>query len=461
MMFDREMTRYSLISFARWMGLSTLALVRGQAGRRPNVSRDRTWHQKPGLSVMYQIETRPGWKWDRDFIAFNRSMRDENGHMKFNGPYINIRECVDLSQEIGLDYHVLEIKWHDGICWFKTDTTQWVADKDYAGEFADLSRAARIPFMYYYSSVFDHNPQFDHIQPLKTSLHSLIGNRQEYRDYLKVHYDEIMERYRPDGMWMDWWWCDESTTFTAEYFKKHYPGLVVTFNLSNMHPISFDKISITSGEAHRYDGPFVQFRQEDTYKVPVLTSAVKWSNAFRWIFDHQWEVCTPAGKWWQDQTLRDDARELLRLAAMVLACGGKLCIGATAQMDGHIFPDQLRQLRMLGAWYKPRKEYFVNAAPLRYRWFSPLSVSGASKNFDLVVSAYDRGTLLHIINRTGKPEPVALNLKGRMFSGCRTATLVPQDKPVSLSANDSALHLNLAAADIDPVDTLIYLTSGG
>jgi hypothetical protein len=63
---------------------------------------------------MYQIEFRPGWRWMRDFKKFNASMRDEEGRFRFNGPYCRIKDWIELSREIGVDYHILEIKWHDG-----------------------------------------------------------------------------------------------------------------------------------------------------------------------------------------------------------------------------------------------------------------------------------------------------------------------------------------------------------
>ncbi|MGD0279918.1 MAG: alpha-L-fucosidase [Smithella sp.] len=251
--------------------------------------RNRKWFEKPGLSVMYQIELRPGWQWDRNFVEFNKSMSDEKGNINFNGPYCKVKEWVDLSRDIGLDYHVFEIKWHDGICWWNTKTTKWTADRDYAEEFAELSRSSQIPFMYYYSAVFDHNPQFDSIQPAREILPSFIGNNKDYQKYLIKHFDEIMNQYRPDGMWFDWWWADGSTETTYKYFQEKYPETVMTFNMSNLMPGSYRKIQITSGEAHRYDGKWVVIRKEASGGFPVFTSSRKWANAFRWIFDHQWE----------------------------------------------------------------------------------------------------------------------------------------------------------------------------
>lgn len=454
-MFNVKMIIYGVISAIRWGGLIIVALFRTST-KRKGVPQNRKWNEKPGLSVMYQIETRPGWEWDRDFVEFNKSMSDDRGNIKFNGPYCNIQDCVTLSREIGLDYHLFEIKWHDGIAWWHTKTTKWVADKNYGKEFADLSRAAGIPFMYYYSTIFDHNPQFDSIQPNKRRLPSLIGNTKEYRDYLIKQFDEIMEQCKPDGMWFDWWWADGSTKLTWKYFREKYPETVVTFNMANLMPGSYKKIGITSGEAHRYDGKWFVIRPEATGGFPVFTSSRLWANAFRWVFRHQWEVCTPAGKWWQDPTLREDPLELMRQTTMILACGGKLCIGATSQMDGHIYPDQLKQLRLLGEWYKPRKEYFINAAPLHYFWFRPLNVKINSRNFNTVVSEYGSGLLLHLINRTGYKEGVSLKLCGHLWQDVKEAFLMPQNEKVSLRRESSSLHIDIKPEQIDDVDTIVY-----
>jgi alpha-L-fucosidase len=452
-----KMFIYGAISFIRWMGLSLLALVRGAHAGKP-VPADRSWWQRPGLNIMYQIETRPGWKWDRDYVEFNKSLGDGKDGIAFNGPHCNIGECIELSREAGVDYHQFEIKWHDGICFFDTKTTQWKADRDYAGEFAELSRAAGFPFMFYYSAVFDHNPRFDSIQPKPRSTPSLIGENPIYLEYLKKHYAEIIPRYRPDGMWIDWWWADGSTKLTVKEFREKYPQVVMAFNLSNLHPASFNKIHITSCEAHRYDGAWVALREEDTVKVPVFTSAKKWANALRWIVGHQWELISPAGKWWQDQSLRDDPLELIRSMAMVLACGGKFCVGATFQMDGYIFPDQVRQLRMLGEWYRPRKQYFIHATPVRYRWFDAPGVSVSTGKFDTVASAYDSGLLLHLLNPAGARKDITVTLKGAMWKGVRGASIVPGNEALEIERDGSTLRLHIAADRVDPVDTIIHLS---
>ncbi len=460
-MFDLKIFMLGIISFIRYIALITRALIRG-TGKRKEIPRHVDWWRKPGLSIMYQIEKRPGWNWDRDYIEFNKSMTDEEGNLNFNGPFCIMDEWVRLSLEVGVDYHSFEVKWHDGICYFNTDQTAWKTETDYTKEFSDLSRKAGIPFMFYYSSVFDHNPQFDCIQPKPRQTPSTIGSRSEYREYLKKQYDELMGQYRPDGLWLDWYWADASTKESIRYLRQRYPHVVIAFNLSNLFPCSFKQIDLTSGEAHRYDGPLVRIRKEDSVQVPVLTSAVKWSNLYRMVFEHQWEVVSPAGKWWQDQSLRDDPLELVRTLAVVLACGGKLHIGATSQMDGHIFPDQVKQLKIVGEWYKPRNELFVNAVPVRYRWFfgwfPAAGVRVNAKGFDSVVSAYGDGLLLHIINPTAFSGGITVTCKGRLWSGFNEATLKPQEKKIAIRREGSSMCIDIAPEMLDPVDTIICLT---
>ncbi|MFW9880283.1 MAG: hypothetical protein ACFFG0_44990, partial [Candidatus Thorarchaeota archaeon] len=91
----------------------------------------KEWWEKPGLGIMYQIEARPGWIWNRNYDKFNASMKDKYGKFKFNGPFCKIRKWVEYSKRVGVDYHVFEAKWHDGICYWDTKFTDWKTPEDY------------------------------------------------------------------------------------------------------------------------------------------------------------------------------------------------------------------------------------------------------------------------------------------------------------------------------------------
>ncbi|MFA5065813.1 MAG: alpha-L-fucosidase [Dehalococcoidia bacterium] len=430
--------------------------------RRPPGPDQRKWWQRAGTCVQYQIEKRPNVGWDRDYIEFNKSMTDEKGDLKFNGPYCKIEDWVALSKKIGLDYHSLEIKWHDGICWFMTGLTKWKTDVDYAGKFAELSRKENITFIYYYSSVFDHNPQFDPIQPNPRITPSFMGLLPQekykiYSEYLLGQYDEIVKQYKPDGMWLDWWWADKTTKDTISHFSGKYPDTVLAFNLSSMFFSSHKDQHFSSGEAHALDGPFIGKREEAGGIISVLTSTWKWANLYRMMFKHPWELITPTSVWWQDMKLREDIFEFVRQAAVVMACGGKFACGTSALMDGSLDPDHVRQLETLGKWYIPRKELFIGAYPIRYLGFAPKGVSIDKQDFKTIACFYRDGVQLHVINMKGKSEPVEVTLKGNRWKGVRSAYLEPGHLPIEVKSVDSHRIIALSREDIDHIDTIIYL----
>jgi len=129
----------------------------GRKMSQSNRIKNREWWQRPGFGIMYQIEARPGWIWNRNFDKFNASMMDENGNLQFNGPFCKMKKWVEFSKKVGVDYHIFEAKWHDGICYWDTKLTDYKTPEDYCKIFTEESKKYNIPCMYYYSSIFDHN----------------------------------------------------------------------------------------------------------------------------------------------------------------------------------------------------------------------------------------------------------------------------------------------------------------
>lgn len=402
-------------------------------------------------------EFRPGWVWERDFEAFNRSMTDPvTGGIRFDGPFPKVDEWVALSRGSAADYHAFQVKWHDGICYFDTATTRWRTPEDHAGRFAALSREARIPFLFYYSSVFDHNPDFDAIQPNRNGTISFVGARDNaYTEYLVRQYRELLERYDPDGMWIDWFWpVDRSTEVSREFLVRAAPDKVLTFNISNYFPGTASGLDYTSGEIHGLDGPLLR-RIEG---LPFPNNCWTWANYYRTRFAHPWELFAPAGRWWSDPTLRDDPHELLRMAAIVMACGGKFLVGAAATMAGGVLPEHERQIRLLGDWYGPRKHLFTGAVPSR-RWGRRGSRARTSDPALRVIGARTTGgTLLHVVNMTGRTGPATLRVELPQAHLVRSVRREPDGRQVRWLRSGRHLDVWLDAEDVDPVDTVLALS---
>jgi len=420
---------------------------------------DRPWWRRPGIGVQYQIEYRPGTDWERDYRQFNCSMMDDAGNLAFNGPFCRVEDWVELSARTGADYHMMEIKWHDGICYFDTGLTGWKTPDDYAERFARASRKAGIPFMFYYSSIFDHNPMFDSIQPTQGHTISFIGYEPQYLDYMRAQYREIMDRYAPDGMWIDWYWPDEATDATIDLFRSEYPQTVLAFNASNYFPSASRRLDYTSGEAHNPDGHYLKLVKMERGLVPVLASCWKWATLGRRLFEPPWELIAPAGKWWQDPTLRDDPSDLLRMAAIVMANGGLFFTGVTSKLDGSIYPDQVTQLGILGDWYVPRKRLFAESAPARYRRREPRDVEVRPAGFKTTACVHGRDTLLHLFNMSRSTGPVAVELKGKLGADVRGAVLEPTGTRLDVTQKQQGSLLIVPPEFSDPVDTILRLES--
>jgi hypothetical protein len=416
------------------------------------------WWQRPGIGIQFQIEYRPGWDWDRDFNEFNRSMMDEEGGLKFNGPFPRPEEWVQFSKEVGVDYHQMEIKWHDGICYFDTKLTDWKTEEDYAARFAEASRKAGIPFLYYYSNIFDHNPQFDSIQPDKQTASFMgIPGSDVYDEYMRGQYREIMGQYHPDGMWLDWYWKDRTTRSSIEFFRTNYPDTVLAFNISSVFISSHSQLDFTSGETHALDHNFFKITRGEESDLFVFSSAWKWSAVYRRIMSNPWELITPAGKAWQDPSLRDNPYDLPRMAACIMACGGKLCIGVTSLMDGSVNPEQVKQLKILGDWYKPRRALFAEAVPLKYRRRGPPGVRVSPSSVKAIVCRRGDDLLLHLVNMDGATRPIGLALAGSLWDRVTSAYLEPAGKELEIKKSEDGLMAMIPSEDVDRVDTILRL----
>jgi alpha-L-fucosidase len=469
------------------------------------------WWQKPGFGIMYQIEARPGWIWERDFDKFNASIKNNQGKLDFNGPFCKMQEWVNFSKNVSVDYHIFEAKWHDGICYFDTAYTNWKTPIDYCQIFAEESKKQKIPFMFYYSNVFDHNPQFDDIQPVRSITSSFIAlhrekkeevvdfclmftkfiinqfieslkkrkskqitnnstqtdtlnindandflnqkvdslkkkqssftyNPEKYEDYVRNQLSELIKKYEPNGMWMDWFMKDSygegSSTVAMNLMKEKYPSIVLAFNNSiNERP---DWAHYLSGEAHTIDSA--------------------WEQANKYRHKKQfWELVGPAAKSWFDPSPRSDPLELARIAVIIIASGGRFCFGIPSQIDGSLYPEPAQHLKNFGNWYKFRRVLFSEAVPIEYKKMKVPGVEIANENYRIIGSIYKEDRLLHLINFTGEKTSTFLNLSLGVWDNIKKITIEPEGVELKFEKNSKGIQFSISETCIDPVDTILRI----
>ncbi|TFG22926.1 MAG: hypothetical protein EU529_09075 [Promethearchaeota archaeon] len=449
------------------------------------MKKEKEWWEKPGLGIMYQIEARPGWRWNRDYNKFNASMQDENGNLKFNGPFCKMKDWVALSKRVGVDYHVFEAKWHDGICYWDTKYTEWKTPKDYCKDFAEESKKNDIPFLWYYSNIFDHNPQFDEIQPLRSITPSFIAlhkdskeevvkycinfgkallkmfeniineddipreenlivykeftyNPEIYEDYLLKQVKELIENYKVDGMWMDWYWDDDDagTFLVMDLLEKEYPNIVLTYNQSINKKVRY--AHYLSGEAHD------------------VKAAWNLGNKYRRM-ERPWELCGPAAKMWDDPRARPDPFEIFRIAAIIIASGGKYCFGLPSQMNGEMYPEPAKNVELFGEWYKQRTSLFRDAIPMDYKSKSVPGVEISDKDFGVIGAIHEGDNLIHLINLEGKNGDITLKFSLEHWENIKKIILEPMKTDVDLKKEENKFVLSISKENIDKADTIIRI----
>lgn len=462
-------------------------LIMKEMNKQPDINKKTEWWEKPGFGIMFQIESRPGWIWNRNYDKFNVSLMDENSKLKFNGPFCKMKKWVKFSKKVGVDYHIFESKWHDGICYFDTKYTEWKTPVDYCKIFADESKSLGIPFMFYYSSIFDHNPQFDDIQPLRSITPSFIAmhhekkekiakysmnlakvfenitkssrnkrgaydleffdevefhdysyNPEKYEKYLLSQIKELIEDYNPDGMWMDWYWGKEeaSTFLIMDFLEKNYPGVVLTYNVSIERNPRY--IHYLSGEAHDIETAWKAGNNHRKKKKP-------------------WELCGPAAYAWDVPIARSDPYEIFRIAAIIMASGGKFCFGLPSQMDGELYPKPAKNVELFGDWYKIRRNLFTEGVPMEYQGNNVPGININREEFGIIGSINETDKLIHIINFKGDIKEFTLSFSNEYWGNIEKILLDPNKKQLELKRKKNEIDVVIKGENLDIADTILRI----
>ncbi|HUX99580.1 MAG TPA: alpha-L-fucosidase [Candidatus Deferrimicrobium sp.] len=452
---------------------------------------EKTWWEKPGLGIQFQIEARPGWRWNRNYDKFIASMRDNKGRINFNGPLCKIKEWVTFSKEkAGVDYHMMEIKWHDGICYFDTKFTDWKTPIDYGKQFSEESKKVGIPFLYYYSSIFDHNPMFDDIQPLRCATPSHLDygkwnkpfivlldlifmfaswfllkyyetgvhikkeekkgkffdqirlNRfhldpRKYEIYMLRQLKELIENYKPDGLWLDWYQLnmDRSASIIMDFMKTYYPNVVITFNNSLGWDLKW--AHYLAGESHNVKMAWTLGNQHKNSKIP-------------------WELIGPAALEWDRMEARADPFEIIRMAAIIMANGGRCVYGMASQMDGTLFPEIADQMARLGEWYIPRKDLFCNATPMQYKGKKVPGIIVKEKFIRTIGSTYEKDFLIHLICISDIPkQDLTVKFSLTHWRTIEKIFLEPSKKELDFRKEEKEISLIIPKKNVDRIDTIL------
>jgi alpha-L-fucosidase len=252
---------------------------------------------------------------------------------------------ADLFRSAGARYVVLVTKHHDGVLLWPSATRnphkeRWASERDLVGDLADAVRARDMRFGTYYSGGLDWTfgglPMTD-----LQSMFTAIPQTPEYLAYADAHWDELIERYRPDVLWNDIGY--PAAADLDGLFERYYAA--VPDGVVNNR---FDWMAQTAGARH----------------CDVVTP----EYSTKGDPDRKWESTRGIGTSFgfnreesDDTYLAPD--ELVRMFVDIVAHGGNLLLNVGPTAEGVIPWVQAQRLLALGWWLRTNGDAIYGTRP--------------------------------------------------------------------------------------------------
>jgi hypothetical protein len=218
--------------------------------------------------------------------------------------------------------------------------------------------------------------------------------------------------------------------------SKAYPDIILTYNMSVERKPRY--IHFLSGEAHD------------------VKTAWKAGNNHRSKYK-PWELCGPAAYGWDVPLARSDPFEIFRIAAIIMASGGKFCFGLPSQMDGELYPGPAKNLEKFGEWYKLRKNLFTEAVPMNYKGETVPGVILTDSKFGIIGTTNNNDNLIHVINLEGVEKDLTITFSTKQWGTVGKILLEPNKIQLRQIKQDNRIILNIEKEDIDMVSTILRL----
>ena len=338
---------------------------------------------------------------------------------------------ADLFEAAGARYVVLVTKHHDGVLLWPSATPnpikpRWGSDRDIVGDLAAAVRERGLRFGTYYSGGLDWSfgglPMLDFQQML-----SAIPQTEEYVAYVEAHWDELIDRYRPDVLWADIG-SPGALELTA-LFERYYAA--VPDGVINNR---FDWMRQSVGQVHC------------DFVTPEYST--KGSRSRKW--ESTRGIGTSFGyNREEDESSYLSPDALVRMFIDVVAHGGNLLLNVGPNGDGAIPFAQAQRLLALGWWLRVNGEAIYGTRP----WVEAEGVT--SEAVDVRFTTRD-GAVFAIVCGTPASDLVELDLGLRVGAEVR---LLGHDTPLRWEQGGRWARISLPVRPADSPAFVLRLSA--
>lgn len=274
-------------------------------------------------------------------------------------------EWAALFKASGARYVVLVTKHHDGFLLWASDTPNpfkenWGTDCDVVGELATAVRKAGLKFGLYYSGGFDWT--FKHLDVYKSqeNFAGMPGPDTGYVNYVNAHYQELIERYKPDYLWNDIGYPEDADMLQtiATYYNAVPDGLVNDRWLSPKGLLTAEPPNPPEGFTGFWlSAPLVWDARTPEYAI------------FDSILPYDWETTRGIGHSFgynrvesTENLLSTD--EIVRMLIQSACFNGNVLLNIGPRGDAMIDPPQAARLREVGVWLKDFAHTIQDTRPI-------------------------------------------------------------------------------------------------
>ncbi len=294
------------------------------------------WFENNPYAEWYynSINIGKGATYDHHVKTYGKDFRYEDFIPMWKAENWDPDQWAALFKEAGAKYVVLTTKHHDGFCLFPSKYTHFNSvemgpGRNITGELTNAVRNAGLKMGLYYSGLIDW--QFAH-DPIRSNedLFGTASPTYAYADYSYNQMMELVDSYRPSVFWNDIGWPKQSEQ-ALPYFLAHYYNTV--------------------------EEGVVDDRFNDLYH-DFLTKEYQSGESTR---KDKWEMCRGMGLSFgynanEDDSLLIRVEDLVKLLVQTVANNGNLLLNIGPKPDGTIPEEQVRRLRILGAWLKTNQD---------------------------------------------------------------------------------------------------------
>jgi hypothetical protein len=146
------------------------------------------------------------------------------------------------------------------------------------------------------------------------------------------------------------------------------------------------------------------------------------------------------------------------MAAVIMACGAKVCFGIPSLMDGNLYPESSHHIETLGDWYKPRRSIFINSIPMKYNGNKVPGIKIPDKEYGPIGCIKDKDYILHFVKFKKTNIPLSICFSHKYWKNIKKIYVEPQSIELPFKPGQDTTELLIPQNYVDSVDTILRIS---